>query len=56
VLKRGALIDAALIEAAVARPPQNEDEVSTKDLEAGFTLRGKRSVFGVKANVVVGLG
>ena len=34
-LKAGTLIDATLVEAAVARPPQSEGEVSTKDPEAG---------------------
>jgi IS5 family transposase len=47
VLKAGTLIDATLVEAAVARPLQSEDEVSTKDPEAGFTWRGQRSFFGI---------
>ena len=47
VLKAGTLIDATLVEAAVARPPQSEGEVSTKDPEAGFTRRGQRSFFGI---------
>ena len=56
VLKAGTLIDATLVEAAVARPPQSEGEVSTKDPEAGFTRRGQRSFFGFKAQVAVDLG
>ena len=56
MLKAGTLIDATLVEAAVARPPQSEGEVSTKDPEAGFTRRGQRSVFGFKAHVAVDLG
>ena len=47
MLKAGTLIDATLIEAAVARPPRSEGEVSTKDPEAGFTRRGQRSFFGI---------
>jgi len=47
VLKAGTLIDATLVEAAVARPPLSEGEVSTKDPEAGFTRRGQRSFFGI---------
>jgi IS5 family transposase len=47
VLRAGTLIDATLVEAAVARPPQSEGEVSTKDPEAGFTRRGQRSFFGI---------
>jgi hypothetical protein len=38
VLKASTLIYATLVEAAVARPPQSEGEVSTKDPEAGFTV------------------
>jgi IS5 family transposase len=56
VLKAGTLIDATLVEASVARPPQREGEVSTKDPEAGFTRRGQRSFFGFKAHVAVDLG
>ena len=56
VLRAGTLIDATLVEAAVARPPQSEGEVSTKDPEAGFTRRGQRSFFGFKAHVAVDLG
>lgn len=56
MLKAGTLIDATLVEAAVARPPQSEGEVSTKDPEAGFTRRGQKSVFGFKAHVAVDLG
>lgn len=36
MLKAGTLIDATLVEAAVARPPLSEGEVSTKDPEAGI--------------------
>lgn len=43
-LKAGMVIDAALVEAAVARPPASEGEVTTKDLKAGFTRRGRQSV------------
>ena len=56
MLKVGTLIDATRVEAAVARPPQSEGEVSTKDPEAGFTRRGQRSFFGFKAHVAVDLG
>jgi IS5 family transposase len=56
VLKAGTLIDATLVEAAVARPPQSEGEVSTLDLDAGFTRRGQRRFFGLKAHVAVDLG
>jgi IS5 family transposase len=56
VLKAGTRIDATLVEAAVARPPQCEGEVSSKDPEAGFTRRGQRSFFRFKAHVAVDLG
>jgi IS5 family transposase len=36
MLKAGTLIDATLVEAAVARPPASEGGVSTKDPEAGL--------------------
>lgn len=56
VLKAGTLIDATLVEASVARPPQREGEVSTLDPEAGFTRRGQKSFFGFKAHLAVDLG
>jgi IS5 family transposase len=56
MLKAGTLIDATLVEAAVARPPRREGEVSTKDREAFFTRRGQRSFFGFQAHVAVDLG
>jgi IS5 family transposase len=56
MLKAGTLIDATLVEAAVARPPASEGGVSTKDPEAGFTRRGRKSLFGFKAHVAVDLG
>jgi IS5 family transposase len=56
VLKAGTLVDATLVEAAVARPPQREGEVSTKDPEASFTRRGQKSFFGYKAHLAVDLG
>ena len=54
VLRAGTLIDATLVEAAVARPPQSEGEVSTKDPEAGFTRRGQRSFFGIGSHLGLG--
>jgi IS5 family transposase len=56
VLKAGTLIDATLVEASVARPPQSEGEVSILDPDAGFTRRGQRSFFGFKAHLAVDLG
>jgi IS5 family transposase len=54
---RGLMLKAGtLVEAAVARPPASEGEVSTKDPEAGFTRRGRKSFFGFKAHVAVDLG
>mgnify|MGYP006976758295 CR=1 FL=1 len=55
VLKAGALIGATLVEAAVARPPLSEDEVSTEDLDAGVTRRGQKGFFGFKAHLAVDL-
>lgn len=56
VLKAGTLIDATLVDSAVARPPRSEGEVSTLDPDAGFTRRGQRSFVGFKAHVAVDLG
>ena len=56
MLKAGTLIDATLVEAAVARPPISEGEVSTRDPDAGFTPRGQRSFFGFKAHLAVDFG
>ena len=55
VLKAGTLIDATLVEAAVARPPQSEGEVPILDPDAGFTRRGQCSFFGFKAHLAVDL-
>jgi len=46
-LKPGTLIDATVVEAAVARPTQSEGKVSPLAMQAGFTRRGQRSVFGI---------
>jgi IS5 family transposase len=56
VVKAGTLIDATLVDAAVKRPAAAEGEVSARDPDAGFTRRGRRSVFGYKAHVAVDLG
>ncbi len=56
MLKAGTLIDATLVEAAAAPPPVREGEVSTTDPEAGFTRRGRNSLFGLTAHVAVDLG
>ena len=47
VLTAGTLIDATLVEASAARPPQSQGEVSILDPDGGFTGRGQRSVFGI---------
>lgn len=55
MLKAGTPIDATLIEAAVARPPVSEGDVSMKDPDAGLTHRDRRSFFG-EAHLAVDLG
>ncbi|MDH3195745.1 MAG: IS5 family transposase [Hyphomicrobiales bacterium] len=56
MLKTGTLIDASLVEAAVARPPLATGPVSDRDPAAGFTQRGRRSFFGYKAHLAVDEG
>ena len=50
------LIEATLVEAPVARPPQGEGEVSTKDPEASLTRHAWNSVLGFKAHVAIDVG
>jgi IS5 family transposase len=56
VLKQGTLIDATLVEADAKRPPMREGEVSERDPDAGFTRRGEKSFFGLKAHIAVDQG
>jgi IS5 family transposase len=56
VLKQGTLIDASLVEAAVARPAGPSGTRSALDPDADWTRRGNKSHFGYKAHLAVDQG
>jgi transposase, IS5 family len=53
ILRKGTLIDASIIEAAVKPPPGDAGEVSPHDPDAGWTKKNGQSRFGYKAHVAV---
>src|SRR5918911_3370349 len=56
ILRRGTLIDATILEAAVRPPGGDAGEVSGRDPQAGWTKKNGRSRFGYKAHVAVDEG
>jgi IS5 family transposase len=56
VLRRGTLIDATILEAAVRPPGGDAGEVSPRDPQAGWTKKNGKSRFGYKAHVAVDEG
>lgn len=59
ILKRGTLVDASLVEAAVAKPDQKEDGRAGKsevDPEAEWVKKGRKTLFGYKIHVGVDEG
>ena len=56
VLRRGTLIDATILEAAVRPPAGDAGEVSDRDPQAGWTKKNGKSRFGYKAHVAVDQG
>ena len=56
VLRRGTLIDATILEAAVRPPAGEAGEVSPRDPQAGWTRKNGRSRFGYKAHAAVDEG
>ena len=56
ILRRGTLIDATILEAAVRPPAGDAGEVSGHDPQAGWTKKNGRSRFGYKAHVAVDEG
>src|SRR4051794_18984948 len=56
VLRRGTLIDATILEAAVRPPGGDAAEVSGRDPQAGWTKKNGRSRFGYKAHAAVDEG
>src|SRR3954464_11895833 len=56
ILRRGTLIDATILEAAVRPPAGDAGEVSPRDPQAGWTKKSGRSRFGYKAHAAVDEG
>jgi IS5 family transposase len=56
VLRRGTLIDATILEAAVRPPGGDAGEVSERDPQAGWTKKNGKSRFGYKAHAAVDEG
>jgi len=56
VVKRGTLVDATLIAAAVKRPAYGGDGVNSRDPDARFTKKRGKTYFGYKAHVAVDEG
>jgi len=56
ILRRGTLIDATILEAAVRPPAGDAGEVSGHDPQAGWTKKNGRSRFGYKAHAAIDEG
>jgi len=56
IVRKGTLIDATLVAAAVKPPKGNAGEVSERDPEAGWTKKNGKSHFGYKAHIAVDEG
>jgi transposase, IS5 family len=53
IVKRGTLIDATLIAAALKRPPYGGGGVNPRDPDARLTMKRKKAHFGYKAHLAV---
>ena len=53
IVKRGTLVDATLIAAAVKRPPYGRGGVNPRDPDARVTMKRKKAHFGYKAHLAV---
>src|SRR5690348_15902223 len=56
ILRRGTLIDATILDAAVRPPGGDAGEVSERDPQAGWTRKNGKSRFGYKAHAAVDEG
>ena len=56
ILKRGSIVDATLIAAAVSPPTPREGEVTARDPQAGLVSRNGRLTYGYKAHVAADEG
>jgi IS5 family transposase len=53
IVKRGTLVDATIIAAAVKPPPFDEGQVNPRDPDASFTKKNGETYFGYKAHLAV---
>lgn len=53
IVKRGTLVDATIIEAAVKPPPHADGQVNASDPDASFTVKNDQTYFGYKAHLAV---
>ena len=53
IVKRGTLVDATIIAAAVKPPSFEEGVVSERDPDASFTVKNDETYFGYKAHLAV---
>ena len=53
IVRKGTLIDATIVKAAVTPPPVSEGTVSERDPEASWTKKNDESHFGYKAHIAV---
>jgi transposase, IS5 family len=56
IVRRGTLIDASIVAAAVKPPPAKEGAVSERDPDASWTTKNGQSTFGYKAHIAVDEG
>lgn len=56
IIRKGTLIDATIVEAAVKPPSADEGPVSARDPQAGWTKKNGKSRFGYKAHIAVDQG
>jgi len=53
IVKRGTLVDATIVSAAVKRPAFEEGQVNPRDPDASFTVKNDTTYFGYKAHLAV---
>lgn len=53
IVKRGTLVDATIIEAAVQPPPHADGQVNARGPDASFTVKNDQTYFGYKAHLAV---
>ena len=56
IVKRGTLVDATLIEAAVKKPPYGSGGMNPRDPDARVTMKRRKAHFGCKAHLAVDEG